>query len=244
MSRSPWRSAASYARHSCWADTTSARSRRVRGTEVIGIPSISARSSGWSSIAEWMVSLGRERRCAPATVTSIALRRVSLRFQSMAASRWLSRAPSPPASTAAIQWPLRSSGPTAYTPRWMRRRRPSARRRSMTVGWIPSATSCQRATTPCWRLASRAMRVSSTLTGPRSPLALGGVFEVYVQYGRKSRTPLRVADEGARVARGLKRKARATADIALGARFRRRRQPAEELRRSGRRGEGERWRRA
>ena len=56
---------------------------------------------------------GRLRRRAPEAVTSIARRLVSRRFQSMAASRWLSRAPSPQASTEAIQRPLRSSSPTA-----------------------------------------------------------------------------------------------------------------------------------
>ena len=65
----------------------------------------------------WTVIRGRLRRRAPGAVTSIALRLVSRRSQSIAASRWLRTAPSPQARTAAIQCPFRSRWARPHTRR-------------------------------------------------------------------------------------------------------------------------------
>src|SRR5829696_5712098 len=77
MSSTRSRSAASYARRSSVSETTWARSKSVLATEVTGIPSISARSSGCNAPTEWIVKRGREQRRAPTTVTSMAARSVS-----------------------------------------------------------------------------------------------------------------------------------------------------------------------
>ena len=56
-------------------------------------------------------------------------------------------------------------------------------------GSNPKAMSCHRATTPCWRPASRAMMVSSTLIDLPAPGHAGGVSEFWSEYGPKSRSP-------------------------------------------------------
>src|SRR5215204_2218582 len=102
----------------------------------------------------------------------------------------------------------------------MRRSRPSATRRLIAVGSNPKAMSCHRATTPCWRPASRAMMVSSTLIDLPAPGHAEGVSELWFEYGPKSRSPPIVAGKCAPGARGVKRNGRAAVTAALRARIR------------------------
>ena len=82
----------------------------------------------------------------------------AIRAHRAAALRWLSNAPSPQASTAAIHVPARIDSPSDRT----RRRRdaegeggpPRAVARSSAAP-SPPASSCRRATTPCWRVRKR-----------------------------------------------------------------------------------------
>jgi hypothetical protein len=77
----------------------------------------------------WTWMPGRERRCV-VTVTSGSSGQEGRNSRSAVARRWLATAVGPQARTAAIAWPclVSAARPRAYTPRWMRNRRPRATR--------------------------------------------------------------------------------------------------------------------
>ena len=84
----------------------------VRSGVVTGMPSFVVASI---ASARWIRRPGRARPPAPGTLTSTRVAAVGRRSQSAAADAWLSAAPGPQASTAAIQRPrpLSSGWPTA-----------------------------------------------------------------------------------------------------------------------------------
>jgi hypothetical protein len=82
----------------------------VRTGVVTAIPRLMVTSSGRKPGTRWMRSRGLPAQPpAVGTVTSILAAALGRSSHSAAAAAWLSAAPGPPASTAAIQWPSRRS---------------------------------------------------------------------------------------------------------------------------------------
>jgi hypothetical protein len=106
-SKSSRRSASSTARRSWCERTTAPRSSNVHATVVTGMPRSTVANAGAARADRHgrIPSSLRGRGPFGPTVTSIALPPGGRSPQSAAALRWLSTAPSPPASTAAIQRP-------------------------------------------------------------------------------------------------------------------------------------------
>ncbi len=141
---------------------------------VTGMPrSMVISSSGRGSV--W-IRIRRRGRLDRSTVTSSAVG--WRRPQWAAAARWLSTAPGPAASTAAIRTPsgVSSVWPTAYTPRCTMCKRLWRSLCLIASRVTPACTRFRLDTMPCWRPASSAITASTPLPrvwGSRAPLTAG-----------------------------------------------------------------------